>query len=96
MVSDNENTPTFNSPTNLYSVSKTLRFELKPQYSTLDHIKDDQIIDKSEDLKNHYKTFKKILDQVFSRIINDSLDKTYLDQKYISTYQDLAFSIETS
>lgn len=91
MVSNNENTPTYNSLTNLYSVSKTLRFELKPQYSTLDHIRDDQIVDKGEDLKNHYKTFKKILDQVFSRIINDSLDKTYLDQKYISTYQDLTF-----
>lgn len=91
MVSEKENTPTFNSLTNLYSVSKTLRFELRPQYSTLDHIKDDQIVDKGEELKNHYKTFKKILDQVFSRIINDSLDKTYLDQKYISTYQDLVF-----
>lgn len=91
MVSNKEKTPTYNSLTNLYSVSKTLRFELKPQYSTLDHIRDDQIVDKGEDLKNHYKIFKKILDQVFSRIINDSLDKTYLDQKYISTYQDLAF-----
>lgn len=91
MVFEKENTPTFNSLTNLYSVSKTLRFELRPQYSTLDHIKDDQIVGKGEELKNHYKTFKKILDQVFSRIINDSLDKTYLDQKYISTYQDLAF-----
>jgi hypothetical protein len=91
MVSEKEKTPTFNSLTNLYSVSKTLRFELRPQYSTIDHINEDQIVDKGEDLKNHYKTFKKILDQVFSRIINDSLDKTYLDQKYISTYQDLAF-----
>ena len=51
MVSNNENTPTYNSLTNLYSVSKTLRFELKPQYSTLDHIRDDQIVDKGEDLK---------------------------------------------
>ena len=90
-MSEKEKTPTFNSLTNLYSVSKTLRFELRPQYSTIDHINEDQIVDKGEDLKNHYKTFKKILDQVFSRIINDSLDKTYLDQKYISTYQDLAF-----
>lgn len=91
MVSNKEKTPTYNSLTNLYSVSKTLRFELRPQYSTLDHINEDQIVGKGEELKNHYKTFKKILDQVFSRIINDSLDKTYLDQKYISTYQDLAF-----
>ena len=86
---DDKNTPSFNNLTNLYSVSKTLRFELRPQFSTLDHIKNNEIIQKGEDLKSHYEVFKKILDQVFVKLIDESLDHTYLDPALIRQYRDL-------
>ena len=86
---NDKNTPSFNKLTNLYSVSKTLRFELRPQFSTLEHIKDNKIIQKGEELKSHYEIFKKILDQVFIKLIDDSLDHTYFDLKLIEQFNDL-------
>lgn len=91
LIVDDKNTPSFNNLTNLYSVSKTLRFELKPQFSTLEHIKDNKIIQKGEELKSHYEIFKKILDQVFIKLIDDSLDHTYFDLKLIEQFKDLKF-----
>ena len=89
LIVNDKNTPSFNKLTNLYSVSKTLRFELRPQFSTLEHIKDNKIIQKGEELKSHYEIFKKILDQVFIKLIDDSLDHTYFDLKLIEQFNDL-------
>ena len=91
LIVDDENTPSFNKLTNLYSISKTLRFELRPQFLTLEHIKDNKIIQKGEELKSHYEIFKKILDQVFIKLIDDSLDHTYFDLKLIEQFKDLRF-----
>lgn len=88
---DNAETQSFDTLTNLYSVPKTLRFELKPQYSTLENIQKNQIVEKGEDLKSHYKIFKEVLDQVFCRLIDESLDQTYLDVDLIKRYKEFSF-----
>ena len=49
--------------TKKYSLSKTLRFELKPVGKTLDHIREKGLLEQDEKRALKYKEAKKIIDE---------------------------------
>ena len=60
--------------TNLYSLSKTLRFELIPQGRTLENIQVHGLLVKDENRAESYKKVKKIIDEYHKDFINKALD----------------------
>ena len=74
----------FQNFTNQYSISKTLRFELKPQGKTTHWIekhdiigvKDDSLIGKDAQKAQNYKYCKKLLDSMHRIFIEDALSQT--------------------
>ena len=60
--------------TNLYSLSKTLRFELIPQGKTLENIQEQGLLIKDENRAESYKKVKKIIDEYHKDFINKALD----------------------
>ncbi len=58
---------------NLYPLSKTLRFELKPVGKTLEHIEKNGILKQDDDRAESYKKVKKIIDEYHKKFIDDSL-----------------------
>ncbi|HRP68199.1 MAG TPA: type V CRISPR-associated protein Cas12a/Cpf1 [Turneriella sp.] len=63
--------------TNLYSLSKTLRFELKPVGKTLEHIEKKGLLKEDEKRANDYQLVKKIID----RFHKDFMEKALTDLK---------------
>ncbi len=59
--------------TNLYSLSKTLRFELKPVGKTLEHIQEGGFLEQDENRAESYKKVKKIIDNYHKTFIEQSL-----------------------
>ena len=59
--------------TNLYQISKTLRFELKPIGKTLEHILKNGILDNDEHRADSYKKVKKIIDEYHKAFIERAL-----------------------
>jgi CRISPR-associated protein Cpf1 len=59
--------------TNLYSLSKTLRFELIPQGKTLKHIQEKGLIEQDKHRADSYKRLKKIIDEYHKSFIDQSL-----------------------
>ena len=59
--------------TNLYSLSKTLRFELKPVRKTLEHIQQSGLLEQDENRAESYKKVKKIIDRYHKVFIEQSL-----------------------
>ncbi len=71
----------FDNFTNLYSLSKTLRFELKPEGKTLDNMrehlgwnKDLQTFFADQEIEDAYQTLKPLSDKLHEEFINDSLN----------------------
>lgn len=79
----------FSNFTNLYSLSKTLRFELKPIGKTLEYIEKEGILIKDEKRTESYKKVKKIIDNYHKSFIEKSLDGLQLDllEDYYFLYQ---------
>ncbi len=75
----------YNKFTKQYSLSKTLRFELRPQGKTLDFIMKSGILGEDEKRAEDYKPVKKIIDsyhkefieKILSKIILEGLDEYY-------------------
>ena len=63
----------FDSFTRLYSLSKTLRFELQPQGRTLEHIQNSTLIIQDQHRANSYIEVKKLIDEYHKRFIDDVL-----------------------
>src|SRR3989338_5141355 len=70
----------FEKFTNLYSLSKTLRFELRPRGKTLEnmriHLEYDkglQIFMKDQKIEDAYQTLKPVMDKIHEKFITDSL-----------------------
>lgn len=61
---------TFNELTGLYSLSKTLRFELKPIGKTLEHIESKGLIAQDEQRAEEYKKVKDIIDEYHKAFIS--------------------------
>ncbi|MBL7823553.1 MAG: type V CRISPR-associated protein Cas12a/Cpf1 [Saprospiraceae bacterium] len=60
--------------TNLYSLSKTIKFELIPQGETLKWIEKKQLITIDKNRADEYKYLKKIIDKYHIQFINNALD----------------------
>lgn len=58
----------FNQFTGLYSLSKTLRFELRPIGKTLEHIEKKRLIAQDEQRAREYEKVKDIIDRYLSLI----------------------------
>ena len=68
----------FSEFTNLYSLSKTLRFELKPIGKTLENMRDNLKFDKNlqtffsdQEIENAYQTLKPIFDSLHEEFITE-------------------------
>ena len=67
-----------NDFTNLYSLSKTLRFELIPQGKTLENIQRNGFLENDEHRAESYKKVKKIIDEYHKLFIENSLSTVSL------------------
>lgn len=78
----------FNSFTNQYSLSKTLRFELRPQGKTLEFIEKNQLLNQDRLRADYYKKAKKIIDEYHKYFINEALDGLELNflDEYLALY----------
>lgn len=72
--------------TNLYSLSKTLRFELKPIGKTLDFIHKNELLVKDEHRANSYIKVKKIIDDYHKAFIENSLKDFKLENEDLDKY----------
>lgn len=63
----------YNDLNNFYSVSKTLRFELRPIGETLDNLKENRVLEKDEKRREAYKKVKKIIDEYHREYITTQL-----------------------
>lgn len=79
--------------TNLFSLQKTLRFELIPQGETMEMIERHGIIKQDEHRSESYKEVKKIIDNYHKFFINDRLSNFHFDnspnKNYLRRYYDL-------
>ncbi|MDR3048120.1 MAG: type V CRISPR-associated protein Cas12a/Cpf1 [Bacteroidales bacterium] len=72
--------------TNLYQLSKTLRFELIPQGKTLENIQASNILSNDEHRAESYKLVKKIIDEYHKNCIEKSLSGLKLDEEDLRNY----------
>ena len=77
-----------------YEISKTLRFELKPQWITMDNLKADNVIIKDREVQENYNEIKEYLDELHILFVEKSLeniDLSLLDdfnKKYLELKKD--------
>ncbi|MDO5561469.1 MAG: type V CRISPR-associated protein Cas12a/Cpf1, partial [bacterium] len=76
----------FSQFTNLYSLSKTLRFELKPIGKTLENIEKNGLLEKDQHRADSYKVVKKIIDEYHKTFIEKALSGFQLDKDSLSEY----------
>ena len=76
--------------TGLYSLSKTLRFELKPIGKTLEHIESKGLIAQDEQRAEEYKKVKDIIDRYHKKFITMCLSDFKFEQNSLETYVALA------
>ena len=79
----------FEQFTKLYSLSKTLRFELKPIGKTFANIQRDGILSEDRHRADSYLKMKKIIDKYHKWFIDDSLSSLELNQEDLAKYADL-------
>lgn len=79
-----------NQLTGLYSLSKTLRFELKPVGKTLEHIESKVLIAQDEKRAEEYKKVKNIIDDYHKAFITMCLRDFKLNQNDLKNYVSLA------
>ncbi|HAG50355.1 MAG TPA: type V CRISPR-associated protein Cpf1 [Deltaproteobacteria bacterium] len=68
----------FGDFTNLYSLQKTLRFELEPQGKTLEHIENKGLISQDEQRAESYKKMKKTIDGFHKHFIEIAMSQVKL------------------
>lgn len=75
--------------TNLYPLSKTLRFELKPQWQTLEHINQKGILLNDAHRAESYQKVKKIIDRYHKMYIDKAIVGLQLQQldEYVLLYK---------
>jgi hypothetical protein len=77
---------TFEDFTNLYSLSKTLRFELRPIGKTLENILKNGILSQDERRADIYEEVKKIIDKYHKVFIEESLRNFRFHENYLREY----------
>ena len=68
----------FESFTNLYQLSKTLRFELRPIGKTMENIQTDGLLEQDSHRAESYKKVKVLIDRYHKAFIDDALSKCVL------------------
>lgn len=76
----------FNDFTNLFSMQKTLRFKLIPVGKTLEHFRNNKMLEKDKKRAEDYKKIKKLMDEYHKEFIERVLQNVEID---ISQYSDL-------
>lgn len=76
--------------TNLYQVSKTLRFELKPIGKTLENIERNGLLDEDQHRAESYKKVKKIIDRYHKAFIETAFDGFHLQFENVGAKNSLA------
>ncbi len=72
--------------TNLYSVSKTLRFELKPIGKTKENIEKNGILERDSERATAYKVVKKVIDEFHKSFIELQLNNFELEQSQLKEF----------
>lgn len=75
--------------TNLYPVSKTLRFELIPQGKTLENMKKNNIIKNDEIKAESYKKAKKLIDEYHKFFIDNCMENYNIQIEDLNKYCEL-------
>lgn len=81
---------TIDELTGLYSLSKTLRFELKPVGATLSHIEEKGLVAQDTQRADEYKKVKEIIDRYHKRFISMCLSGCELKMETLELYVALA------
>lgn len=84
----------YDSLTNKYAISKTLRFELCPVGETLANIRSNDIIEKDTKIQQDYQAVKAIFDKLHQKIINDGLLNVRLE--HLEAFAILYFAPDKS
>ncbi|MDD3976473.1 MAG: type V CRISPR-associated protein Cas12a/Cpf1 [Candidatus ainarchaeum sp.] len=74
---------------NQYSLSKTLRFELKPVGKTLDYIKEKNLILEDKQREEDFNKVKEILDDYYKDFIEIVLNQTKMDYTDLSKFREI-------
>lgn len=69
-----------------YSLSKTLRFELKPVGKTLEYINENGVVSEDEHRAQSYKYVKKYCDEYHKFFINECLEKFEFSSNLLDEY----------
>ncbi len=75
--------------TNQYSVSKTIRFRLKPCKETLKNINEKNCLIKDEDIAKKYKKAKKIIDGYHKELISQTLDSFNFEENDLKEISEI-------
>lgn len=81
----------FDSFTNLYSLSKTLRFELKPIGKTRDLLEENKVFEKDEKIAESYKEAKKYFNTLHREFIDKALNEINLPIYLYKDFNDKFF-----
>ena len=73
--------------TNKYSLTKTLRFELKPVGKTIKHINKNRFIEKDEQKEKEFNQVKKIMDEFYKYFIEKSLNDLKIDTSELESFE---------
>ena len=84
----------YNSFTKKYSLSKTLKFELKPQGKTLENIYKNKIIEIDERKALDYKKAKKIIDKYHQYFIEKVLSSLHIPTNLLEEYSESYFKLK--
>ena len=79
----------FDQFTNQYSLSKTLRFELKPVGKTRDLLEENQVLIKDERIEKAYQTLKPEFDKLHEEFITSKLESSDVYNINFNTYFEL-------
>lgn len=79
-------TQSFEKFTNLYSLSKTVRFELKPIGKTLENIQKNGLLKEDENRAKSYQKVKKIIDRYHKKFISKVLGECKLPKDLLDEY----------
>lgn len=79
----------FKDFTGLYSTSKTLRFELKPQRNTLENIKKAGFLEQDDSLSKSYEMMKKTITEYHKYFIDQALENHCLSVDKLQQYSEI-------
>lgn len=87
IMSEEKNKKTFDDFTNLYELSKTLRFELKPVGNTKELLESQRVFQKDAKILENYRILKKYFDELHKKFVKDALSDPRLDfENYRKAY----------